>query len=564
MKPKYVISALILSLAATTLPSCEDMMDVKSDSYVFDEDNNLNTANDSLYSAMGILAQMQKIGERYVLLGELRGDLATVGTSASVSLQEISSFSTTPDNEYNSRRDYYSIINNCNYALARMDTAIVEGINKVMLPEYTAIRTLRDWTYFQMGLAYGSVKYIEAPILSLEDSEMDYPVITLEQLVDRLIADLEPLGANTCPDYGVIESLDSRTFFIQPRLLLADLYLFQNRYADAARMYYDYIDNNSLTLSNTFANTWATSQALAIGSSTFLSSYRNEAIFTLPYPRETKYYHPDLINLTYNAEPQIVPAPWWIKSLETKPHFHIDREGITSISGYLEGDLRGYFNFAGGTQQQPVSAGYVRTGSAASTSDLLITKFYNTATVDATLSNPSNPMMTGQYITELPLYRAPHVYLRYAEAVNRMGKPTLAFAVLKYGLRAEVVSNPEMVNPSELEDGLVYTNFTNTTFDTNRGTASRGRGLGIALDKTDYVIPQLATLQDSIQWVENEIADEMAAETQYEGNRFFDLVRIARHRTDYPAYFAEKVSRRFDNPEAAKAILMNQENWWLK
>ena len=163
----------------------------------------------------------------------------------------------------------------------------------------------------------------------------------------------------------------------------------------------------------------------------------------------------------------------------------------------------------------------------------------------------------------VPLYRNSHVWLRYAEAVNRMGKPTLAFAVLKYGLRSETVTDETKVDPAELEDELVYTNFSSSQFDANRGTAVRGRGLGISLSQSTYLIPDFDTENERIEWVENEIVREMAAETMFEGNRFFDLMRVSNHRggTDY---FAEMVSRRFANPDAAKALLSNRENWWLK
>ncbi len=176
MKLKYIIPAAMLAMASV-LTSCEDMMDLKSDSYVYDEDNKLDSANDSLYSAMGILTQLQKIGERYVLMGELRGDLMSVTADAPVSMQEIANFNVSASNTYNAKRDYYGIINNCNYALARMDTMVTEHLNRVMVPEYVAIKTLRAWTYLQMGLTYGRVQWIDRPILSLEESEMDYPVV---------------------------------------------------------------------------------------------------------------------------------------------------------------------------------------------------------------------------------------------------------------------------------------------------------------------------------------------------------------------------------------------------
>jgi hypothetical protein len=70
-------------------------------------------------------------------------------------------------------------------------------------------------------------------------------------------------------------------------------------------------------------------------------------------------------------------------------------------------------------------------------------------------------------------------------------------------------------------------------------------------------------LADSILVVEDLIVDEMAAETAFEGNRFFDLLRVARHRNQWPAYAAERVSRRFDNVDEARKRLNRTDIWWL-
>lgn len=105
----------------------------------------------------------------------------------------------------------------------------------------------------------------------------------------------------------------------------------------------------------------------------------------------------------------------------------------------------------------------------------------------------------------------------------------------------------------------------------NVGTATRGRGNGIPYDNEFYIIPDFntetstGTLEDSILFVEDCIVDEMAAETCFEGNRFFDLLRVARHRNQYPAYMAKKVSKRFgENAERMEQALMEEERWYMK
>ena len=103
-------------------------------------------------------------------------------------------------------------------------------------------------------------------------------------------------------------------------------------------------------------------------------------------------------------------------------------------------------------------------------------------------SDPENEALGGLYLQRtLPLYRVSHVYLRLAEALNRLEKPTMAFAVLKYGLNATTLENPNRVKQSERK-GEIYTDFTEDIFADNVGTATRGRGNGIPYDNEFYII----------------------------------------------------------------------------
>ena len=55
----------------------------------------------------------------------------------------------------------------------------------------------------------------------------------------------------------------------------------------------------------------------------------------------------------------------------------------------------------------------------------------------------------------------------------------------------------------------------------------------------------------------------MALEGAYEGNRYYDLMRVALRRND-PAFLADRVARRNgDLDDALKQKLMQQTNWYL-
>ncbi|MEE1215350.1 MAG: hypothetical protein U0L04_10265, partial [Bacteroidaceae bacterium] len=72
MKRKSIISLLIfcMSLGMFTT-SCEDMLTSDSERHSYE------VAQDTLYSYWGILKSLQNVAERYVILGECRGDLVT-------------------------------------------------------------------------------------------------------------------------------------------------------------------------------------------------------------------------------------------------------------------------------------------------------------------------------------------------------------------------------------------------------------------------------------------------------------------------------------------------------
>ena len=150
------------------------------------------------------------------------------------------------------------------------------------------------------------------------------------------------------------------------------------------------------------------------------------------------------------------------------------------------------------------------------------------------------------------MLRPTTVYLRFAEAINRAGYPTVAFAVLKYGLSNQTLNDTLRVDSNEVKRWRPYLDFRASLFDGNVGTAARGLGLGVRWDKEQYVIPEAV---DTVDYVERAILDEMAAENCFEGNRFFDLLCASRHRHDHPALMAELISRKYSDAAAARLWL---------
>jgi hypothetical protein len=64
--------------------------------------------------------------------------------------------------------------------------------------------------------------------------------------------------------------------------------------------------------------------------------------------------------------------------------------------------------------------------------------------------------------------------------------------------------------------------------------------------------------------LESRILDERARELAFEGERFYDLMRVAKRRND-PAFLAEAVSKKFPSGqrEAIYNHLLDENNWYI-
>ena len=609
-----LIACSVFCGTAVALTACEDMFETDSDRQIFDPE--LDQKTDSMFYTLGILKGLQMVADQYVMTGEMRGDLTATNAYTETALRQLANFTADATNKYDSAYHYYRIINNCNYYLAHRDTSLRTGSRQVAMLEYAEALAVRAWAYLQLTKNYGSVPFYTTPVTSIGDANSKMDTRDLKGICDELTPELIRFSGTPVPTYGNISAgvlnssssdnpeekiVQSSKTMIPVDVILGDLFLETHQYELAARYYFNYLRTNQLdiplayiTLSDNnirriledkIPTTWSmTFNNGYTWSSIFNVSQANDIITYIPLAANKlrgivtelpRYFGYDFYSTTggaassderYLLERQIDASPSYIALSEGQDYYYTPTgsEGGSTIVRTAElGDLRRYIT--------------MRQVAKNDSSFAVMTKFSS---------------------ANIPIYRTATVYLRLAEAINRMGYPDAAFAILKDGISDDLTSYVLVGDSTDIEAGryirpetikmlqstIPFLSAENRiTFEENTGVHSRGTyytngafspyqyntivGRKLQeIDNTFNLQRSTYTVQDTINAVEDLICDEMALELAFEGNRFGDLTRIARHKNQAAIngsdFGSQWLARKLAYKRPAVSLL-DEKNWYL-
>lgn len=592
--------------------SCSDMLETDSDRQSIEPE--ISSKSDSIFYAFGILQALQQVADQYVFTGEMRGDLVRTTDYTDNNLRQLANFTATTANKYDSAYVYYRVINNCNYYVAHCDTTLKTGSTEVMMNEYVAMKAIRAWAYLQLVRTYGKVPFFTEPLTAISQiNNNKFPEVGLDELVDALGPDLAQYSGTSVPtsvssgqsigstNFGESKTLTARLCYIPVDVILGDLYLEAGRYSEAATYYTNYLIS-SKTLSGDLAASKARNEIdmqdlpsdVIDNESWQYSGTSWSSIFANNPTQDIITYIPMAINSLQGVTTEVPEAFGFDYYAMSKAETQLDEIQIMPSNSYLSlSENTDYYYWqknSDGQKQRYVNGaklGDFRSGT-------ILTK--------GTGEDSTKIWMSKYDHGNIILYRVATVYLRLAEAFNRLGHPDAAFAILKEGLNDRVIDTTTtyitdatrtmLTNTypffSEANKSIFSTSTETSTTSASYNHGIHQRGAGVTFDgnfpgRSPYQLDTIVgiklaeiaetygvsvgyTKQDTINAVEDLLCDEYALEMAFEGNRFFDLCRLARHKNEAGLYGSNfgslwlKSKLEYKNPQVD---LSDESNWYL-
>ena len=601
------IAAALMALPVLT--SCEDFFNQESDDVLYADQDHLNNAEDSIYSVIGVMTKLQSIADRTILLGELRGDLVSLTEVANNNLREIATFNVSDDNVYNNPSDYYAVINNCNYFIAKADTALRNNRGEfIFMKEYAAIKAIRAWTYLQLAINYGKVPFYTEPLLSKEAAEAAEDPSQkrdISYICDYLINDLASIPEiynREYPSYRTIRGVESRLLFFPLSIVRGDLYLWKaafsndpNDYKKAAEHYYKYISerngtNSAYPMDMDDRCYWTPGSATWLRPSGYIfpiSEYVGEEAELITMIAgdsiRAEGHYSELRNIFTSREENdykvsVNPSRRLIDISAAQKNCVLSSNGTSisyapdGLSDYMSGDLRFQDYYREDYMRDPASGNRIETQ--------YIYKYSSQRNVH--------------------IYRRTMVYLRLAEALNAAGYPRMAFEILSEGLSNEVIdtkvihyADSAKTMAVSLADSvfLAKFDFSDVRYgvidameyasgiisdQTHNMIGIHARGCGYTPMDTTYVLPydtvveldvtkRAQIVKEQQEFVDSLILNESALEFAFEGTRYYDIMRYAL-RSKNPETTMQKIIGIRKGEKAPESIpaLANRNTWFLK
>ncbi|HER08228.1 MAG TPA: RagB/SusD family nutrient uptake outer membrane protein [Bacteroides sp.] len=612
VRRKYSICLGITIISLFLFASCEKFLNPEQELYITEEQ-----LYDDWYEyrsvEMGLYGLQQKLVEQLFILGELRGDLVNITPRASTDMIEVYEFNVSKTNKYADPTNMFKLIAACNNfirVILREHPEVIDPESQVTNYDrlYGEAVCMRAWTYFNAVRIYGKVPYIHESLATYDEIK-DY-VNSSGTYTDSIYIDFAKDGYyNDTIENKPIE-LEKQYYDLE---MVVDRFTYEMEHLKAVGVNH-YVENNDISWEVTIWSEWARHALLGHMYLTQGDLVRAAEHFEQIIYNTTENYRYQLDNsfssmgwrniFTSVDSREHIYTIWFNKADFQQNQFQQFFEPWTPHQYMLKPSYKAVFNWESVWRGQVMDEDlsfpsktrmifpgtptdfyrgfgssylYVRNGIPITEED-----YENMFTLRAKGDEHSSRVIMegmdtiifkysiGRELFDQDafyiLYRAAGIHLYLAEVYTY-------WAALRGGLvRTSTAEAVNLVN-----DGSNYSVLPSRPQQGVRGRVGLGSTRdGIYVGNIIYLHHPFTNAITGYKdysgnfpakqkYLEDLILEERVRELAFEGERFYDLMRVAERRND-PSYLASRVSAKFPSGqrEAIYDLLMDENNWYIQ